>query len=160
MNNIRPLIITLSVIFIIFSCKKSPTNSDSVSDPVAVTFPDANFETLIREALDQPTGDIFDTDLQTINVLTGDSREISDITGIEYCDNLDTLNLSRNTITELTPIGGLVKLEELTLIGNTIADVSPISGLTNLKALSIRNNLIRVISARDMNRRERKDYDR
>ena len=48
MINVRRFVTFLFIIIFVFSCKKSPTESG----PVIVTFPDANFETLIRETLE------------------------------------------------------------------------------------------------------------
>ena len=48
---------------------------------IIVTFPDANFEALIRETLDKSTGDIYDTDLVSITALIGHEREINKING-------------------------------------------------------------------------------
>ena len=83
----RRIFAVLFIILFIFSCEKSPTSSD----PITVTFPDANFEALIRETLSKPTGDIMNTDLAIITQLHGINRGISDICGIEYCINLEDL---------------------------------------------------------------------
>ncbi len=80
MNNIRRLFTILFVILFIFSCKKSPTGSDSV----IITFPDANFEVLIRETLSKPTGDISKTELETITDIYSHSGEISNIPKLRY----------------------------------------------------------------------------
>lgn len=143
MITIRRLFTILFIILFIFSCKKSPTGSD----PIVVTFPDANFETLIREVLDKPTGDILNTDLVPIKELIGNERGIADISGVEYCTNLEKLELMENSISDINKLSNLIKLTELNLYKNQIIDISPISGLTNLTNVRFNTNQISKISA-------------
>ena len=107
-----------------------------------VTFPDANFETLIRETLNKPTGDITNTDLATITELNGDSKNIYNISGIEHCTNLQGLTLSFNQIIDISALSGLTNLQGLTLWSNQIIDISALSGLTNLTILYLSDNQI------------------
>jgi len=100
MVSILRLFTILFIILFIFSCKKSPTESSHVS----VTFPDANFEILIRETLEKPTGDIFDTDLESLKELIGLDLNIVNLTGIEYCINLVYIDFSQNQITDINPL--------------------------------------------------------
>ena len=122
---------------LIISCDKSSTNSE----PKAVTFPDENFEILIREALEIPTGDILDTDLESLIYLSGTTRNITDISGIEYCVNLDTLRITVNQIEDISLLAGLEGLIFLSIGTNPITDISVLSNLTNLKRLHMGNIL-------------------
>ena len=54
MYYLRRLFTVLFITLFIFSCKKTPTGSNQI----VVIFSDANFETVIRETLGRPTGDI------------------------------------------------------------------------------------------------------
>lgn len=128
----------LFIILFIFSCKKTSTGSD----PIVITFPDANLETLIREVISKPTGDILNTDLISIKELIGNEREIADISGVEYCTNLEKLELMKNTISDISKLSSLTNLTALNLYKNQISDISPISGLTNLTALRFNTNQI------------------
>jgi hypothetical protein len=64
------LVIALITAVIFMSCDKSPTSPQNIVDggqqSIIVTFPDANFEALITETLNKPTGDITNIDLSTI----------------------------------------------------------------------------------------------
>ena len=136
---------------------------------IIVTFPDANFEALIRESLNIPIGDIMNTDLITINTLSGSDKGITNISGIEYCTNLENLYLEKNSISEISALSSLIKLkilklynnfaiinisvlenlidlEQLFLTGNLITDLTPISGLNNLTVLLIGGNPLDDIS--------------
>ena len=97
MHTIRRIFTLLFIILFIFSCKKTLTSSD----PVVITFPDANFETLIRETLNKPTDDIFKSELETITDIYSHNDDISDITGIEYCVNLQNLGIDLSNISDI-----------------------------------------------------------
>jgi len=108
---------------------------------------DPNLEAVIREAINKPEGPITDVDLQGINDLHGTSRGIADLTGLEYCINLQWLHLDTNQISDISAVSGLTKLVRLRLGGNQISDISAVSGLTNLTDLTLNNNQISDISA-------------
>ena len=138
----RRIVAILFVILFIISCKKTPTGSDTV----IVTFPDANFETLIREVLEKPTGDIFDTDLISITELIGNKREIAEISGVEYCVNLVKIELMENSISDISKLSHLTNITDLNFFKNQIIDISPISGLTNLTNVRFNTNQVSDIS--------------
>lgn len=124
------------------SCKKDPVSSI----PATVTFQDANFETLIREAINKPTEDILTADMLTIIKLDGEDREISNIAGIEHCTNLDTLHLLVNMIDDISPLTALTSLIYLDLDENQISDISHLNDLTMLTKLWLSDNQIIDIS--------------
>jgi len=102
MKLFRILLITIISFLLISGCKKSPpTESD---DPIVVTFSDLQFETLIREILSIPTGDIMDSDMKTIYELSGIELEITSIDGIEYCENITYLRIRNNQISDISPL--------------------------------------------------------
>ncbi len=68
MQKIFSIILIVFSLMIIDSCKKNSTGPD---EPSVITFADANFEALIREALNKPTGDIAPDELEAITSLTG-----------------------------------------------------------------------------------------
>lgn len=134
-------VITISF-FILYSCCNS-TESESRD----ISFPDANFETLIREKLDKPEGNITEKDLLQIEDLYGHNRDIIDITGIEYCINLTALGLRWNNIVDISPIKDLNKINYIRLSYNDIIDISCLSGLTKIDELKLDNNNIEDISS-------------
>ena len=119
----------------------------SISIAAEVSIPDPNLEAAIREAIGKPTGPITEEDLQGITSLDASERGIEDLTGLEYCTNLQDLNLPFNQIADITPLSGLSNLQSLSLWENhQIADISPLSGLSNLQRLDIAVNQIADIS--------------
>ena len=122
-------------------------NQTCVDDAsVVVNFPDPGLEAAIRDAIGTPTGDILDTDLIGLTHLDARTRSISNLEGIQHCDDLTKLNLYDNQIGNINPISNLVSLSWLNLSKNQIVDISQLSGLINLDVLSLYGNQIVNIS--------------
>jgi Leucine-rich repeat (LRR) protein len=102
-------------------------------------FPDENLEAAVREAIGKPEGPIYLSDLEGLTSLDASERDITDLTGLEYCTSLTWLDLSHNQISDLSPLSELTSLAYLHLEGNQIGDLSPLSGLTSLTVLSLSN---------------------
>ena len=137
------ILLTTILILSVCACGTTPPATTLSS----VTFPDANLETAIREAIDKPEGPISTSDLEAIILLDAPERGISDITGLEYCLNLEELWLQDNNISDISALAGLSNLELLFLAGNNISDISTLADLTSLKILSLWGNNISNISA-------------
>ncbi len=87
--------LSLSLLFVItFSVALVTTGLAQPPDETPVTFPDANLEAAIREAIDKPEGLIFTSDLDELTSLK--TKGITDLTGLEYCSNLtEQCNLTK-----------------------------------------------------------------
>ncbi len=108
--------------------------------PDDVWFPDPNLETVIRIALDKPSGLLTEADLLSITELNARESGIGDLSGLELLKNLRSLNLRGNSITDISPLISLTELRYLNLHSNTaIQSIAPIKELTNLETLIIRN---------------------
>ncbi len=104
------------------------SNSDEI-----ITFPDENFEAVVRELIHKPTGEITRGDVETVNSLEIINRNIADLTGIEYFTALTQLNCNANQLTSLD----LSKNEALTHVkfrGNQVSsfNISENTGLTHI----------------------------
>ncbi|MCB2314152.1 leucine-rich repeat domain-containing protein [Clostridium tagluense] len=119
-------------------------------DTNVIIFKNENFEKLVRMTIHKPKGHIFKKDLENIKKLQASSGKISDsfrsaiqykitdLNGIEYFKNLETVSLARNDITNISPLSKLSKLKHLDLSSNLeLADISPLSKLLNLEYLDI-----------------------
>ncbi|MBM9514699.1 leucine-rich repeat domain-containing protein [Desulfogranum marinum] len=110
---------------------------------IEVFFPDQNLETLIRENVNNLTDPITLKDLDRLpEYLSGRNRGITDLSGIEYCTNIRTLNLPQNNISDLTPISELKNLFIINFSENKIVDINAISELTNLGSINFSENQI------------------
>jgi hypothetical protein len=103
-----------------------------------VHFADANLRAAVEEALwvVDPTP----TDMLGLTSLDAPDRLITDLTGLEYAHNLQTLRLLRNDIGSIWAVAGLTDLEELVLNNNRISDLTPVAGLTKLWHLDVHDN--------------------
>lgn len=144
-------------------------------DEVAIEFADPNLEAAARDALrdymDDPDGPITFADAERLDMLAAWDWPISDLSGLEYFVNLDTLyignednfeltdlsplqNLNnlfmvalRNTsVTDWTPLSNKSRLQDLYLANNQIEDISFITGMPNLSRLELHNNPVRDLS--------------
>jgi Leucine-rich repeat (LRR) protein len=105
-------------------------------------FTDPNLEEAVREAIDKPEGDIYTSDLETLEALNASGRDVADLTGIQDCVNLTHLVLSYNNIEDISPLASLQNLVFLNLNENAVRDVAPLAGLINLSRLYLSNNNI------------------
>ena len=101
----------------------------SISAPVfgqtAINMPDPGLAAAVRDALGLAATDpITDTALLGLTRLEADTRNISDLTGLEHATNLTYLDLTDNLITNVSALSGLTSLTELYLRSNSIANVS------------------------------------
>jgi Leucine-rich repeat (LRR) protein len=111
------------------------------AEDTVVNFPDPILETQIRQAINKPAGDIYQSDLEQLTSLyvsdTGD-KHVVNLSGLEHCVNLTRLDFSGcQYLTDLTQIAGLTNLTALYLHGcHQITDISPLAGLTKLTTFS------------------------
>lgn len=144
---VLPLIITLAQ-----PASAAPNDSTwrfanaSNTNNEVVTFADPNLEAAIRQKIGKASGDIHWSDLEGITRLYLGSRGISNLTGLEYCNNLKELHLYQNQIKDLSPLADLIKLQDLHFWDNQISDISPLAELTNLSSLRLQDNQISDIS--------------
>ena len=82
--------------------------------------------------------------LEPLNFST---HNIASIKGIEFFDDIDSIDLSNNDIIDLSPLENLYSLTQLNLANNEILDVSSLSNLTSLESLYLSNNGLQDISS-------------
>ncbi|EET89415.1 leucine-rich repeat protein [Clostridium carboxidivorans P7] len=123
-----------------FNVKRKP-NSGGI-----VTFKDKSLEQEIRDEIEKPSGDIYQSDVDYITELYMANNKIKDFSGIENLTNLKQLNLRESEINDISELKNLVKLQSIDLSYNKISDISALKNLTNLKKLNLGNNKVRDIS--------------
>ena len=130
---------------------------DSVLPPVVqrpelipgqlVNIPDPNLRTAIAEALGKASDALITAEeMATLEHLRAWEMGISDLTGLEFATNLDSLLIGGSLMPDLSPIAGLTQLSHLRIPGSKISDISPLTELKNLGALEIYGNEISDIS--------------
>jgi len=111
--------------------------------PQEVNIPDVNLESALRAALNKPIGVLTDVDLASLTSLNANGRNISNLTGLEYCTNLTMLVLYDNQITDISPLQHLTSLRTLDLDNNQISYLRPLeqnSGLDAGDYVSVKGN--------------------
>ena len=119
-------------------------------DPVQVDIPDENLAKLIRRYVPDygNDGKFSRSELLQLTYLEGKFNgklEISDLTGLEYAENLQTISLGNNKISSLEPLKNLPKLKNLYLNRNEISDLEPLKSMQSLEYLDLGNNQITTI---------------
>ena len=84
--------------------------------------------------------------LSTLKQLTCYGRQVHYIKGIEYCENIISLNLHNNDLRDISPLSGLKKLQSLDIGNNSIEDISPLVELRSISRLYIGKNKVRSIN--------------
>lgn len=138
--------IALALVIVVELAGLATPLSPVLADDPVVTFPDAKLDAAIREYIRKPTGDIHQSDLESLTNFDASNKGISDLTGLEYCINMTMLYLEDNRISDISPLSSLTNLTGLDLDSNRISDVSPLSSLTNLTWLDLYGNRISDIS--------------
>lgn len=126
---------------------QEPSTTD---DPNAVIeFNDDVLESMIREAMGKPEGDILVSDALTVTELDlsmegsdWSNPRIQNIDALKYFTNLTCLAMNwalqnSGKGVDLSPLSGLVKLESLQLCCDDVNDISPLANLVNLTDLWI-----------------------
>ena len=109
-----------------------------------VHFPDPNLKSAVEDALwvYDPTP----ADMLGLGKLSCFNRGVTDITGLEYAENLQSLNLHLNQISDISPLSGLDNMQKLDLSRNQIKDLSALSDMSGLHDLNLHGNRISNIS--------------
>jgi len=113
-----------------------------------LTIPDENLRDAIVKELDNvdPGDDITVEDMENLTELFPTEAGITDLTGLEYAQNLESVNLGYNEIENISPLSNLANLEILHLYHNNISDLDPLHSLPSLQWLNLNSNQVRDIS--------------
>jgi Leucine-rich repeat (LRR) protein len=99
--------------------------------------PDDALARALRKALDLDSGEITVAILKGLRTLDASEQSISDLTGLEHCNNLIGLSLESNNVTNLKSVSSLFELEMLSLNLNPVSDMTEIGELPQLRSLFI-----------------------
>ena len=109
-----------------------------------IQFVDPNLATVVRDTLKiaEPNS----SDMLRLTVLNGRLCGISNLSGLEYAENLLIIDVDKNNISDLRPLSKLSKLEHLNISCNKIESLEPLILLDQLKYLDASWNKIVDIS--------------
>lgn len=119
-------------------------------DTNVVKFKNENFERLVRSTINKPKGHIYKKDVESIKEIRGNfgnpiailnthiNYKITNLDGIQYLKNLETVMLAGNDISDIYPLSSLSNLKYLDIsLNRELTDISPLGNLSNLKYLDI-----------------------
>ncbi|MBC1379814.1 LPXTG cell wall anchor domain-containing protein [Listeria innocua] len=117
-------------------------------DKISVIFPDAALAEVIRDTLGKSSVDdiVTQAELDTITQISGQTKGIVDISGVENLTRVGWLTFNSNEISDLSPVKDLKNLYNLQLGDCEISDISSLSNLKTLTYLYLRDNNISDIS--------------
>lgn len=113
--------------------------------PVLLTttnVPDANLRAAFEDATGKTFGiDLTDMDLLLLDELVIPDYGITDLTGLEFCDNVGFLLLNGNLFVSLIPVEGMERLSAIDLWGcEEISDISVLANLSGLTHIKVARN--------------------
>ncbi len=106
-------------------------------------FEKVNFaDDIVKLAVENELGiaDPTTLDMRHIRELIMFDGSVSNLTGLEYAVNLETLILPTGQVSDLSPLSELHKLHYLRLCYNQITDLGPLTSLTNIYYLELDHN--------------------
>src|SRR2546429_1609459 len=140
----RTMLNSTQAIFVLALLSARLLAADSPSE--APVFKDKRLEKAVRKfVFDKRDNDkpIVETDVVNLSTIQGVGMEIADLSGLEKCANLASLDLSKNKIKDLTPLKGMGKLQYLNLADNQIEDIAPLAEDMALQYLELSNNQVK-----------------
>ena len=121
-----------------------PLRPENPEEPVAI--PDAGLEAILRQVTGVFDRPINQGDLADVWKIVGDTdsmwQDVSDLSPLKYCLNMDGLVIMSSKISDLTPLAGLTNLHFLSVADSAVSDLTPLSGLQQLTNLELRGNQI------------------
>lgn len=112
---------------------------DVLASNKRVEFPDMNLKKYLLNNYDlDEDGGINEEEAANITMVSCPNKQIADLTGLEKCKNITTINCSGNYISEIR-LPGLTKLSSLICYGNPI-EVLDLSNCSALRVLNILNS--------------------
>ena len=112
---------------------------DVLASNKRVEFPDMNLKKYLLNNYDlDEDGGISEEEAANITMVSCPNKQIADLTGLDKCKNITTINCSGNYISEIR-LPGLTQLVRLSCYDNPI-EVLDLSNCSALKVLNIQNN--------------------
>ena len=104
-----------------------------------IWFEDIRLEQAVRVAVDKLQGTLVWSDVLGGQLTEMDAKElgITSLNGLEYCQELQVLNLRGNALTDISILALMPNLELLELGRNQITDLSALAHLTGLTGLEL-----------------------
>jgi len=109
-------------------------------------FADGQLEKAVRRFVlekrdtDKP---LVEADLANLSTIQANGMEITNLSGLEKCVSLASLDLAKNKISNLEPLKTLTKIQYLNLANNHIEDISPLREIIALQYIELSHNRVK-----------------
>ncbi|HUF62823.1 MAG TPA: leucine-rich repeat domain-containing protein [Verrucomicrobiales bacterium] len=109
-------------------------------------FLDKNLEKAVRKFVfakrdnEEP---LVEEDVLTLSTIKGEKMGIKDLTGLEKCRALASLELAGNEISDAGPLKELTEIQLLDLAENQIEDLHPLAGIKAIQFLDVSKNRVK-----------------
>lgn len=147
----KPLVplLTLSLAVTVLPVLSSFAQAKPENKPAeAPIFKDKKLEEAVRQyvfAKRNTTQPITAADVATLSVIKAKGAGITDLSGLEHCKRLASLELGDNQIRDITPIKGLAMIQLLDLSNNQIHDLAPLATIPALQYIELSGNKVKDI---------------
>lgn len=105
----------LLLLILISGCKNNDVKQQTTNNNMEkiIIFEDKNLENLIRTEINKPDGDITSFDMLELKSLRTKDTAITDLSGLEYAENLYDISIFKNEIISLDPISKISSLKRI-----------------------------------------------
>lgn len=113
--------------------------------PPKPIFPDKNLEKAVRKFVFEKRHNeepITAEDVKDLSTIKGNKMGIRDLSGLEHCVSLASLDLAHNDVSDLAPIANLRRLQYLDLSDNAVEDIQTLSTLPALQYVELSTNAV------------------
>lgn len=124
-------------------CSRWVSAADSA--PPTSIFPDKKLEAAVRKYVfekrdnDKP---LVEADVVNISTVDAKGQGITDLTGLEKCQNLASFDAAKNQIRNVAALKGMTKLQYLNLAENQLEDISPLAAIPALQYIELSHNRV------------------
>ena len=118
-------------------------------EPAPSIFPDPGLEKAVRAEVFEKRSNqepITAEDVAHISRVMGRNANICDLSGLEHCIELRSLDLTGNHVTDLQPLSNLKRLQSVTLSSNELTDLTPLITVTTIQHLEVADNQLTDLS--------------
>src|SRR3954466_4058561 len=142
MKALSCLIALCSLPLLCFQGGAAETNKTEAAPSI---FKDKNLEAAVRKYVfekrdtDKP---INEADVVSLSTISATGLGIKDLTGLDKCKSLASLDLARNSITDISALKGLTGIQYLHVGANQIEDITPLGGIIALQYIELSNNKV------------------
>jgi internalin A len=147
MNKLLVPLLTLSLVATMLPVRLSFAQAQPESKPAETSiFKDKKLEEAVRQYVFEKrntTKPITAADVANLSVIKAKGAGITDLSGLEHCRKLASLELADNQIKDLTPIKGLAMIQLLDLANNQVQDISPLAGVSALQYVELTGNQVK-----------------